>query len=138
MRELGSERKRSGASEQANGQPSGPVLQSLFLVILAHSVSGSFGTEADLFRAASRDHFWLFSSPPSKKPRLHHLYDATTPPPFRGVRPYHFGGGERCVITTFLHLLVYRCTTCVIHIHAFTALVSFLIRKIYSICFYAL
>ena len=29
----------SGASEQANGQASGPVLQSAFLVILAHSAA---------------------------------------------------------------------------------------------------
>ena len=32
----------SGASEQANGQASGPVLQSVFLVNLAHCGEGSW------------------------------------------------------------------------------------------------
>ena len=34
----GASERVSGASERANGRASGPVLQSVFLVVLAHSV----------------------------------------------------------------------------------------------------
>ena len=37
----------SGASEQANGQGSGPVLQSVFLVILAHIETQKSGASRD-------------------------------------------------------------------------------------------
>ena len=35
----------SGASERVNGRASGPVLQSVFLVILTHSVKGERGDD---------------------------------------------------------------------------------------------